>query len=180
MTEAGPPAPPLPVELDAAVTQACARAAAMHRQGLPVREVLTWLATSAETLAPERTVSSILVLDAQGLLRNGASPNVPADYLAAIDRLAPDAAVGTCASAAATGRVVVTRSFLAAESWVELRHWPLSCGFRSAWSFPIKAADGRVLGTFGSYFFDEREPTALEQEIVRRLAAPAAAALADA
>jgi hypothetical protein len=37
-----------------------------------------------------------LILDENGLLRNGASPNLPQDYLRAIDRLKPDANVGTC------------------------------------------------------------------------------------
>jgi hypothetical protein len=50
-------------------------------------------------------VCSILVLDKEGLLRNAASPNLPADYLAAIDRLKPNADVGTCSAAAATGLV---------------------------------------------------------------------------
>jgi hypothetical protein len=36
-------------------------------------------------------VCSVLLLDDEGLLRNGASPGLPADYLAAIDRLKPDA-----------------------------------------------------------------------------------------
>ena len=67
-------------------------------------------------------VTSILVLDKDGLLRNGASPNLPADYLKAIDRRRPSPLLGTCAAAAATGRVVITPDFFADDNWAELRH----------------------------------------------------------
>ena len=43
---------------------------------------------------------------------------------------------------------------------------------------PIKAADGRVLGTFGTYFREHRGPTAQEQEAVALLCSAAALAIA--
>jgi GAF domain-containing protein len=92
--------------------------------------------------------------------------------------LKPDPCVGTCAAAAATGVVVLTPSFLADDKWAELRHLSMSIGFVGAWSMPIKsAADGRVLGTFGTYYRDEREPTPREIAAVRMLAATAARAI---
>ena len=142
------------------------------------QEILTCLVEAAELVAAPNAVASILVLDQDGLLRNGASPNLPQDYLTAIDRLRPDPGVGTCAAAAATGSVVVTPSFLADDKWAELRHLPLSLGFVGAWSMPIKAADdGRVLGTFGTYYRDLRQPTTREIAAIRTLAATAALAL---
>src|SRR5262245_53662922 len=90
------------------VEQAAERAQQMLQAGAPRRDILTRLATAGEILAGPGTAVSILVLDEDGLLRNGASPNLPADYLDAIDRLKPDARVGTCAAAAATGLVVLT------------------------------------------------------------------------
>jgi hypothetical protein len=43
---------------------------------------------------------------------------------------------------------------------------------------PIKSADGdSVLGTFGTYYRDVREPTNDESDAVRRLSAVAAEAL---
>jgi len=130
-----------------------------------------------EALARDNVVASILLLDRDGLLRNGASPNLPADYLDAIDRLKPDPDLGTCAAAAATGEVVETPSFYDDRRWAELRHLPLALGFLGAWSQPIKAADGRVLGTFGTYFREHRRPTAAEREAVALLAEAAAEAI---
>jgi GAF domain-containing protein len=149
----------------------------MIDEAAPLRAILTHLATTAETLSHGRTVASILLLDKEGLLRNGASPNLPADYLDAIDRLKPDPNLGTCAAAAATGNVVVTTSFYLDERWAELRHLPLSLGFLAAWSMPIKSHEERVLGTFGTYFREQRAPTAEEREAVDFLAAIAARAI---
>jgi GAF domain-containing protein len=143
------------------------------------REILTRLATVAEAAAGADAVVSILVLDQDGLLRNGASPNLPSDYLTAIDRLKPDARVGTCAAAAATGSVVLTPDFRADDKWAELRHLPLALGFAGAWSMPIKGPDGKVLGTFGTYYRAGRSPSPDEVQRVEQLAAAAALVLAE-
>ena len=161
------------------IQSACERALLLIQERAPLRKVLAHLASSAEELCERQIVASILVLDAEGLLRNGASPNLPPDYLTAIDRLKPHAEVGTCAAAAATGEIVVTPDFLHDKRWAELKHLPLALGFRGAWSMPIKDAEGRVLGTFGSYFREARQPNDHEREVVRHLAPLAANAIAS-
>jgi GAF domain-containing protein len=176
-----PPAPPpslsnLTAEQRAVVLAAYRRALGMLDTRAPLREVLAQLTSAVEAMGAG-SVSSILVLDRDGLLRNGASPNLPADYLDAIDRLKPDAHVGTCAAAAATGEIVDTPSFFDDRRWSELRHLPLSLGFVGAWSMPIKNRDGRVLGTFGTYFREHRLATPGERETVAMLASVAASAI---
>lgn len=149
--------------------EASVKALQMLNEKFDSYQVLSYLTTAAEFAAPG-TVSSILLLDSKGLLRNGASPKLPADYLKAIDGLKPDPKVGTCASAAATGCVVITEDFYSDSKWPELRHLPLALGFKGAWSFPIKDAGGKVLGTFGTYYTTKRKPTHEEMEGVEILA----------
>jgi GAF domain-containing protein len=146
----------------------------MFQKGISRQEILSFLVTAAEEVSGPDTVSSILLLDEKGLLRNGASPGLPADYLKAIDGLRPNPNLGTCAAAAATGRPVVTPSFYADDKWAELRHLPSSLGFVGAWSMPIKTKDDKVLGTFGTYFREQREPSAEEMKGVALLASAAA------
>ena len=155
------------------------RALQLLEDGASRTEVLTCLVTGAEMGAGEGAVASILVLDRDGLLRNGASPNLPRDYLDAIDKLRPNPAVGTCAAAAATGHVVITPDFQADDKWAELRHLPLALGFTGAWSMPILNENGKVLGTFGTYFRARREPSREEVDGIEGLAAVAALTLAD-
>ncbi len=149
----------------------------MLSEGLSRAKILSHLTVVAEALAGSGSTASILILDDEGLLRNGASPNLPADYLAAIDRLKPDANLGTCASAAATGSVVMTPDFYADDKWAELRHLPLGLGYVAAWSVPIKDQNGTVLGTFGTYFRDRRYPSQEEQDGLKILAQAAAIAI---
>lgn len=145
----------------------------MLHKGVGRSEILTELVAAAEQVAGNGAVCSILALDRDGLLRNVASPNLPADYLAAIDRLKPNPSVGTCAAAAATGAMVVTCDFQADNKWAELRHLPLALGFVGAWSMPIKGVNGKVLGTLGTYFRERRSPTPTEVKSIEVLVATA-------
>lgn len=160
------------------VDDACRRVEVLLQHGAPQFESLALLVAASEAAGEPGVVSSILLLDRDGLLRNGASPNLPRDYLDAIDRLKPDPNVGTCGAAAATGDIVLTPDFRADEKWGELRHLPLALGFAGAWSMPIKDPDGKVLGTFGTYFRESREPTADELRHVAVLASMAARVIA--
>lgn len=160
-------------------SKAADRAQEMMSAGFSEQEILIMLANAAEEVAGKSAVCSILVVDKGGLLRNGASPNLPEDYLTAIDGLKPNPLVGTCAAAAATGSVVVTCDFQADDKWAELRHLPIALGFVGAWSMPIKAADGKVLGTLGTYYRERRYPTPEELASVRTLAVAASSVLTN-
>ncbi len=149
----------------------------MLKEGVANHQILTHLVFAAERVIGNNSVSSILVLDEEGLLRNGASPRLPSDYLTAIDGLKPSPAVGTCAAAAATGTMVITTDFLQDDKWAELRHLPLALGFASAWSVPIISDKGKVLGTFGTYFREKRRPDQKHIDAINSLAQMAAVIL---
>lgn len=149
----------------------------MIQEGMSTQKILTYLAFAAEDIMGGEAVCSILVLDNDGLLRNGASPRLPFDYLAAIDGLKPSPLVGTCAAAAATGSIVITSNFLDDDKWVELRHLPIALGFAGAWSVPIKREDSTVLGTFGTYYREKKVPRQQDIDVISALAGAAAQVL---
>ena len=67
--------------IHALATQAAEQAREMLESGATGDEILTMLVKAAEDVGGRGTaVCSILVLDKEGLLRNAASPNLPADY----------------------------------------------------------------------------------------------------
>jgi GAF domain-containing protein len=171
------PEPGLPRHFDELKGDPSAYVRRMLQEGTGPGEILTRLVAAAESISGPDSTVSILVLDKDGLLRNGASPNLPPDYLEAINGLKPHPEVGTCAAAAATGSIVLTPDFQADNKWAELRHWPLSLGFVGAWSVPIKSSEGKVLGTFGTYFRNVRLPTPEEKRSTELLAAAAALVL---
>jgi hypothetical protein len=73
--------PPVEAERtnDEFVEQSHHRVRQMLNAGLPQKEILTRLAIAGEVLAGHGAAVSILILDEEGLLRNGASPNLPLD-----------------------------------------------------------------------------------------------------
>jgi GAF domain-containing protein len=155
-----------------------ATAQQMMAKGIPKQSILNYLAGEAEKIVGCDSACSILLLDESGVLRNGASPRLPADYLKAIDGIRPDPNVGTCAAAAATGLPVMTPDFRADDKWAELKHLPMSIGYTGAWSMPIKNHNGRVLGTFGTYYRQPCIPSGEEQTGIALLARVAAQVLA--
>lgn len=155
---------------DRVLQDATAAARESMRRGEPLRKTLAILTHAVEVLADHQVTASILVLDTDGNLRNGASPGLPDDYLEAIDRIRPDPELGTCAAAAATGEQVFTPDFNEDSRWGELRHLPQSIGYAGAWSQPLISPSGVVLGTFGTYFREKRMPTREEIAAVEALA----------
>jgi signal transduction histidine kinase len=145
--------------------------------GAPLGDVLEHLVRTVEELSGGTVVASIMLLDGERRLRNGAAPSLPDDYLRAIDGLPADPTLGTCCAAAALGDAVVTPDFAAAPSWCGISHLPLALGLKGAWSMPIRARDGSVLGTFGTYFRECREPTPGESSVVEVLVRTAAIAV---
>ena len=145
--------------------------------GAPLAEVLRHLVETVEAQANGAVVASIMLLDDEGRLRNGAATSLPDDYLQAIDGLPADAKLGTCCAAAALGEVVCTPDFATAPSWQGISHLPIALGLLGAWSMPIRARDGSVLGTFGTYFRECRGPTEAERAVVEVLVRTAAIAI---
>jgi PAS domain S-box-containing protein len=147
-------------------------------RGDPLPSLLDALCRIVEDEAAQGVRASILLVDPRHqCLRTGGAPSLPDHYNAAVDGIGIAPGVGTCADAAATGRVVVTPDFEAAPGWDGIRHLPLALGLRGAWSMPIRNADGEVLGTFGTYFPEVREPTDDERTLVAVLAQTAALAI---
>jgi PAS domain S-box-containing protein len=145
--------------------------------GAPLSAVLSHLTQVVERLSDGQVVASIFFVDEEGRLRNGASPSLPAEYVSAIDGLKIRPDLGTCSAAAATRTIVVTPDIASDPKWATIKHLPLGLGLKAAWSHPITARDGRVLGTFGTYFRESRGPSAHERQAVEILTRTAALAI---
>jgi PAS domain S-box-containing protein len=149
----------------------------MLARGAPLATVLDSVVGVVEDLGNRSSPAALMLLDAEGKLHTAASRGLPEAYLQAIDGLPADASVGTCCMAAATGVPIVTPDIAAAASWKQLAQLPLALGLLAAWSQPILARDGSVLGTLGTYFRQTREPTARDRQAVELLAHTAAVAI---
>ncbi|MFU8814845.1 MAG: PAS domain-containing protein [Pseudomonadales bacterium] len=137
---------------------------------IPLEQALAVLAEIVEQQSGRSAVAAIMLVDADtASLRSGVGPGLPAWYHEALEGVAIAEGVGACAWAAACNAVIVTPDIANAPSWQGLSHLPLSLGLKGAWSMPIRGSDGRVLGTFGTYFKDCRSPTPWERQLVEGL-----------
>jgi PAS domain S-box-containing protein len=145
--------------------------AAVH--GASLADVLKILAQTVEAILGENARASILLLDGKHL-RHGAAPSLPDDYNQLIDGLEIGPEVGSCGSAAFSGKTVIVSDIAVDSRWANYRDAALRIGMRAAWSKPILSSQGKVLGTFGLYYRQVRTPTPAEQQTIDLLTHTAA------
>ena len=134
--------------------------------GAPLNEVLTSVTRLIEAHSVGMSCSVFLV-EADGLhLRYAAAPNLPEAYRAATEGacIGPDA--GSCGTAAYLRQPVFVADILSDPKWAQYRDVALQSGLRAAWSSPIMAHDGKVLGTFCMYYREVRHPEPAEIQLI--------------
>lgn len=139
----------------------------MIAYGEPLAKVAETLCRRAEAAAPG-SICSILRVDRAGLLHPLAAASLPADYSDKLDGLRIGPCVGSCGTAAFRGEAVEVSDIENDPLWADFKSLALPLGLRACWSSPIKARDGRAIGTFAFYSRVPRGPTELERDVVAR------------
>ncbi len=126
-------------------------------RGAPLPDIMHEVIANVEVTQPE-IACSILLLDEKGeRLVTGAAPSLPAFYNEAINGLRIGPGVGSCGTAAYTGKRAVVEDISNHPYWPEpYRSIAARAGLGASWSEPILSAGGKVLGTFALY---HRRPT---------------------
>ena len=133
--------------------------------GEPLERTTDLLCRRAEELAPG-AICSILSVDTAGLLHPMAGPSLPSHYSAALEGITIGPTAGSCGTAAFYGHPVVVSDIANDPLWQGFKGLALSAGLRACWSSPIKARDGRVVGTFAFYHRVPTGASEFEQRIV--------------
>jgi diguanylate cyclase (GGDEF)-like protein/PAS domain S-box-containing protein len=132
---------------------------------LPITEIADRLCRRVEAIAPD-VVASVLHVDSDGLVHPLGGPSLPDVYSRALEGIAIGPNVGSCGSAAYCGKPVLAEDIDTDPRWQPYKTRPLEVGLKACWSTPIKAKDGRVIGTFAFYFRECRAPSRWHQRIV--------------
>ena len=93
-------------------------------------------------------------------------PRMPPKLWAALECCAIDIRNGSCAAAVYLGRQVLVADIATDPFWEQQREHALESGLRAAWSTPIKASDGRMLGALGVYHSSSGLPGQRELRII--------------
>jgi signal transduction histidine kinase/PAS domain-containing protein len=116
------------------------------------------------------SLSSILLLDPRAsCLRHGAAPSLPKAYIDAIDGLVIGPSVGSCGTAAYRREPVIVSDIASDPLWADYRDLALAHGLRACWSTPILSSEGRVLGTFATYYLEPRSPVPQEHDLIEQI-----------
>jgi diguanylate cyclase (GGDEF)-like protein/PAS domain S-box-containing protein len=117
------------------------------------------------------TVCSVSVLAPEGIaFQYTVSPRLPEGLRAALSTAVVDIRNGSCTAAVYLGRQVLVHDIAKDPFWEQKRALALEAMLRSAWSTPIKAANGKVLGSLGVFREDVGLPTSNEQETMAHAA----------
>ena len=142
----------------------------------PLQEVLTALVQSVEAHC-RGTIGSVLLLDEHGCLRHGAAPGLPDEYNAMVEGIEIGPKVGSCGTAAYTGKRVIIEDILTSELTEGYRDVVERFNLRAVWSQPIFSAEHKVLGTFALYYRETRRPGPADEEFIETAAQLASVAI---
>ncbi|HEY0337568.1 MAG TPA: PAS domain S-box protein [Burkholderiales bacterium] len=141
----------------------------MIARGEPCAVVLDSLCRAFEEQS-SGSLSSILLLDPNmNSLRHGAAPNLPKNYIHAIDGALIGPSAGSCGTAAYRAQTVIVSDIATDSLWADYRDLALAHGLRACWSTPILSSEGRVLGTFATYYREPRSPVAHERNFIEQI-----------
>jgi len=134
--------------------------------GAPLNDILRSVALLIEAHT-EGAVCSIFLLDEDGQhLRYAAAPKLSNEYRVATDGVCIGPHVGSCGAAAYLRQPVFVSDVLSRPHFANFRDLIVRTGLRASWSSPIVSHDGRVLGTFGMFYREVREPGPDEIQLI--------------
>ncbi len=146
------------------------RAFELALKDAPLNSIFDVIVRTVERQSGNMVSASILVLDEEKkFLRLGAAPSMPESYRDMIDGLEIGPDVGSCGTAAYTGKQVIVSDIATHPFWAAFRDFAPLHQFAACWSNPICSSSGQVLGTFALYFPKDVQPDARDWDVVEFL-----------
>jgi diguanylate cyclase (GGDEF)-like protein/PAS domain S-box-containing protein len=132
---------------------------------MPISDVMRIACREFESLAPDVAIS-ILGINEEGRFQTLAAPSLPGFFSRAVDGQQMGPMAGACGAAAYSGEAVLVNDLATDPRTVAFKELLLPLGVQAVWSSPIKARDGRVLGTFAFYYRDRCGPDGFHRFLV--------------
>jgi diguanylate cyclase (GGDEF)-like protein/PAS domain S-box-containing protein len=136
----------------------------------PLAAILEAICEVIESVVPN-CFCGINLLDVEAqLLNHGVAPSLPREFCAALDAAPVGIRFGSPAAAVFLSRQLAVEDIETDDVWEFRRTAAAQAGLRSAWSAPIVASDGTIVGTFSAYQRKPGLPAAPDHELMLRMA----------
>ena len=131
----------------------------------PLMEVMNDLCGKVEQLAPD-VICSLSYIDPDYRLHPLGGPSMPKAHVRLMEglQITPQGDSDVCGIY--HGEALFVPDLAASESWQRYGAAVVAAGLKACWVTPIKAKDGRVIGTFTFYYRESRAPSRWHQSIV--------------
>ncbi len=136
--------------------------------GKELPEIFKAIVLWAEKESRDELMASILLVDnANNKLLHGSAPSLPEAYNKAIHGVSIGYGVGSCGTAAFTGKPVIVEDIASDPLWKDYKDLALSHGLRACWSIPLLGRNNQVLGTFAMYYRKPKSPSSYDMQVLR-------------
>ncbi|HWJ34665.1 MAG TPA: EAL domain-containing protein [Steroidobacteraceae bacterium] len=136
----------------------------------PLLSVLEAISEVIERVIPDSFCAINLLDNDRQVLRFGVAPSLPREFVAAMDNVPIGIRFGSCAAAVYLARQVTVANIESDALWEFRREAAMHAGLRAAWSSPIVASDGPIVGTFSVYQRQPGLPLGRDHELMSRMA----------
>ena len=136
----------------------------------PLVAVLNAICEVIELVVPNASGAISLLDSERQVLSFAAAPSLPRQFLAAMDFVPVGMRYGSCSAAVYLSRAVTVADIEADGLFEFRREAALAADLRAAWSLPILASDGGVVGTLAVYRGQAGLPQAPNHERMSRMA----------
>jgi diguanylate cyclase (GGDEF)-like protein/PAS domain S-box-containing protein len=144
---------------------------------LDLMSTLEAITETAERVTPDAICAISTYEPEANVLVHVAGQRLPQPYVDAKRRVEIGPRNGSCAAAVFLQRQVIVAEITRDALWEHVRAPAVESGLRACWSTPVRASDGRMLGTVALYFHQPRSPLRRDFELMTRLTALAGIAI---
>ncbi|MBM9591772.1 PAS domain S-box protein [Leptospira sp. 201903075] len=148
----------------------CFRSGILERivKNSTLSEILHEIVKGIETLNPTMICTVVLIENSK--IKMGAAPSLPKIYNDAIEGVTIGPEVGSCGTAAYTGKRVVVEDIKTSPLWKNYKEKALLAGLLSCWSEPIQSHTNETIGTFAIYHKEITSPNEFDIFIISETA----------
>jgi diguanylate cyclase (GGDEF)-like protein/PAS domain S-box-containing protein len=136
----------------------------------PLPSVLEAICEVIERVIADSYCAINLLDRERNVLSFGVAPSLPRGFVAAMDHAPIGIRFGSCAASVYLARQVTVADIQSDALWEFRREAAQHAGLRAAWSAPIVASDGQIVGTFAAYRSQSGVCAARDHELLSRMA----------